>query len=511
MGNAALLNIICCNSYKAKPIEDIDINKNIIENNNILNNKDDDSLEDKDINNNELNVINQKSDYKKIKTHSKISSSPRNVKKKNETKSHRDPNIALYNNTFEILNNTQQFISISNKINYFKNNLVNNNSKAYRSFNNSLIDLKNSIINNSRIINIEDLFQLDIKTKLILSGELFLNKDIEIDKFGMKNGLRQKHDGVSIFGIKNNKIPILIMQISNSINIKGPELPKPQIIEVQKNWNNLLRGQRSGKFCLTGKPKLIKKTKLLVANGDKFFIQKEIDDENKDVYEIYQRNIALEKEIAQRTEELRLANQTLLTLEQVWDMMNSSRPLSNVLETIVSSLYGEFGYIYSFIAQRQFDDNGGICYALRTYLENEFSSKMVAMTTGSIYDFKLHPPKDGVIENAIDKKEVAYYVSLEDFIEENIPDCDTEKAGELLAKNEAKTIIIFPISVQNQFFGFLSVFSPRKELKDDELSFLNLFSRQIELAITIANLFETEYPDESYGSRQSKRKNPRYC
>jgi hypothetical protein len=69
------------------------------------------------------------------------------------------------------------------------------------------------------------------------------------------------------------------MQISNSINIKGPELPKPQIIEIQKNWNNLLRGQRSGKFCLTGKPKLIKKTKLLVANGDKFFIQKEIDDE----------------------------------------------------------------------------------------------------------------------------------------------------------------------------------------------------------------------------------------
>lgn len=220
-------------------------------------------------------------------------------------------------------------------------------------------------------------------------------------------------------------------------------------------------------------------------------VESQIDDENKDVYEVYQRNIALEKEIAQRTEELRLANQTLLTLEQVWDMMNSSRPLSNVLETIVSSLYGEFGYIYSFIAQRQFDDDGGTCYALRTYLENEFSNSMVAMTTGSIYDFKLHPPKDGVIENAIDKKEIAYYVSLEDFIAENIPDSDEAKAGEILAKNEAKTIIIFPISVQNQFFGFLSVFSPRKELKDDELSFLNLFARQIELAITIANLFET--------------------
>ena len=56
-------------------------------------------------------------------------------------------------------------------------------------------------------------------------------------------------------------------------------------------------------------------------------VESQIGNDKNDVYEIYQRNLALEREIAQRTEELRLANQTLLTLEQVWDMMNSSRPL----------------------------------------------------------------------------------------------------------------------------------------------------------------------------------------
>jgi hypothetical protein len=204
MGNGVLFSIICCNSQKAKPIEDIDINKTIKENNNNINiNNKDDNLEDKDIDKNRKNRINQKSSYKKVKSHSKISCSPRKMKTKDDIVSHGDPNIALYNNTFQILNNTQQFISISNKINLFKNNLVNN--KAYKSYNNSLIDLKNSsIINFSRINNIEDLFQLNIKTKLILSGELFLNESLEIDKFGMKNGLRKKHDGVSIFGIKNN-------------------------------------------------------------------------------------------------------------------------------------------------------------------------------------------------------------------------------------------------------------------------------------------------------------------
>ena len=65
-------------------------------------------------------------------------------------------------------------------------------------------------------------------------------------------------------------------------------------------------------------------------------VESQIHADSQDAYEVYQRNIVLEREIAQRTEELRLANQTLLTLEQVWDMMNSSRPLSSVLETIVS-------------------------------------------------------------------------------------------------------------------------------------------------------------------------------
>lgn len=219
-------------------------------------------------------------------------------------------------------------------------------------------------------------------------------------------------------------------------------------------------------------------------------VESQINNDTKDVYEVYQRNVVLEREIAQRTEELRLANQTLLTLEQVWDMMNSSRPLSSVLETIVSSLYGEFGYIYSFIAQKQYGESG-TCYALQTYLENDFSLQMADLTNTSMYDFKLYPQQEGLIETAIAKKEVGYYLSVKDLIEDNVKNIDSEKLQAFENKFNVKTIIILPITVQSQFSGFLSVFSPRKELKEDELSFLNLFTRQIELAITIANLFET--------------------
>lgn len=219
-------------------------------------------------------------------------------------------------------------------------------------------------------------------------------------------------------------------------------------------------------------------------------VESQIDNTSRDVYEVYQRNVALEREIAQRTEELRLANQTLLTLEQVWDMMNSSRPLSSVLETIVSSLYGEFGYIYSFIAQKQYSEQGTF-YGLQTYLENDFSLALANLVNTTIYDFKLFPKKDGVIETAIAEKRVGYYVDIKDLLEDNFSNIDEEKIQEFSENYNIKTIIILPITVQDQFSGFLSVFSPRKELKEDELSFLSLFTRQIELAITIANLFET--------------------
>ena len=81
----------------------------------------------------------------------------------------------------------------------------------------------------------------------------------------------------------------LINQKTTTITLIGEEMPKPQkekeiiekekIVTVTKDWNDSLKVQSFSKFGLLGKPKQSKKLKLLVANGDKFFIQKESDDE----------------------------------------------------------------------------------------------------------------------------------------------------------------------------------------------------------------------------------------
>ena len=49
-----------------------------------------------------------------------------------------------------------------------------------------------------------------------------------------------------------------------------------------------------------------------------------ISENRKDLQEVYERNRILEKEILERTEQLNQANKALVTLQQLWDMMNKT-------------------------------------------------------------------------------------------------------------------------------------------------------------------------------------------
>ncbi len=227
---------------------------------------------------------------------------------------------------------------------------------------------------------------------------------------------------------------------------------------------------------------------------DSFAELKKVEDrmyqDKNDFIEVYQRNLALEKEIALRTEELRKANQTLLTLEHVWDMMNSSRPLSSVLETIVSSLHGEFGYLYSCILQKQLDPQGSF-FGFKTYLQNSFSEELDKCLPNNLFETRFTIKEGSHLFEVLENKEIKYFNNIKEVFCETLPyELSEEKVKEFKQINPAKSLIALPI-VSKEFTGLLMVFSPREDAKNSELNFLNLFARQIELAITIANLFET--------------------
>ncbi len=219
-------------------------------------------------------------------------------------------------------------------------------------------------------------------------------------------------------------------------------------------------------------------------------IESKIYHDKSQFVEIYQRNLALEKEIAQRTEELHKTNQTLLTLEHIWNMMNSSRPLSNVLEAIVESLQGEFGYLYSCILQKTVDKDGEF-FTFRTFVKTDFLERINYLLPQAVYDTRMRFVKGGILDSAIQDGEVRYYNKIGEILQEVFPALNDESILKIQKNALTQAIIVLPLKSMDEFYRCLGVFSPRGEPTQSELKFLSLFAKQIELAITIANLFET--------------------
>ena len=94
---------------------------------------------------------------------------------------------------------------------------------------------------------------------------------------------------------------------------------------------------------------------------DKFDeVRKRISEVESNIYhgkeefiKIYERNLELEQEIEERTKELNLANKRMLSLQNILDMMNSAKPLKNILETVVNSIQGELGYLHCTILRNK--------------------------------------------------------------------------------------------------------------------------------------------------------------
>ena len=176
MGNGCYMKMLnCCKENEESHKGDINVIIKNIENNIYNNYKNENSLKND----------NNKNEHKVIKTKSQQSSRNSSLNKsKNEVVEGEGSSPPLVEQNFSGGNKTFQIFNRSPSTQKKKNSISNN------------------LILNKDEKNYDDTF-IEPKTKLILTGDLFYENKIEIDKYGMKNGLRQKNDGTAIFGIKN--------------------------------------------------------------------------------------------------------------------------------------------------------------------------------------------------------------------------------------------------------------------------------------------------------------------
>ena len=210
---------------------------------------------------------------------------------------------------------------------------------------------------------------------------------------------------------------------------------------------------------------------------------------SKSLLDVYERNAKLEAEIAQRTRELDRANKQMLTLHHIWNMMNSSEPLSSVLSAIVNSLQGELGYVYSFIIKPRIEDGESYINVVASS-RDDFGQKFSKYFNCKITDYKMSYPGIQELKDAVLNNTIYQSPKLVELISGFIPDLDKNRLKHFFDDAGMKSYILVPLVSKQIHFGSLIVFSSRETVSNNELNFLNIFARQIELAITIADLFQ---------------------
>lgn len=210
----------------------------------------------------------------------------------------------------------------------------------------------------------------------------------------------------------------------------------------------------------------------------------------RDFADVYAKNIALEEEIAARTKELEQANQTILTLNSVWDMMNSSQPLSSMLDKIVSILHEDMNYNFAGILKIEYEENDIPYFAVKSFSENKSISKVYELANQTMEEYKLPYIDNSIVVKSIMERQIYSTPDIKGILNMFFPSVLEEKLTNILPEMSSKTCTIVPLHNGQENFGCVLVTSDREGVTDTETNFLALFANQIELAITVAGLFE---------------------
>lgn len=212
--------------------------------------------------------------------------------------------------------------------------------------------------------------------------------------------------------------------------------------------------------------------------------------QGRDFAEVYAKNIALEEEIAARTKELEQANQTILTLNSVWDMMNSSQPLSSMLDNIVNILHNDMKYNFAAILKKETDMNGISYFSVKSSSQNSRIDNIYRAINEDPSLYRLPYIDNSIVAMSIRDRKIYSTPDINGMIKMFFPAVTDEFITEVTDGIESKSCTLVPLHSGKEEFGCVIVLADRDGITDTETNFLSLYANQIELAITVAGLFE---------------------
>lgn len=178
-------------------------------------------------------------------------------------------------------------------------------------------------------------------------------------------------------------------------------------------------------------------------------------------------------------------------------MMNSSQPLANVLDTIVNSLQNHMGYINTLILTKELDENGSY-FVVKSHSDSVVMTKLKENNNiKPIEEYKIPYSENSIIANSLKERKIQSSSDISEIIHSLLSNLSPEFVQEIIRSTKSQSVIAVPLYrkqyesfEKDKEFGCLLVFSSRSDVAETEVNFLTVFANQIELAITIAALFE---------------------
>ena len=210
----------------------------------------------------------------------------------------------------------------------------------------------------------------------------------------------------------------------------------------------------------------------------------------EDFLEVYEKNIQREKDVAQRVQEIKVTNKRMLSLQHILDMMNSAQPLSNVFQSIVTTLQEELNYLSCAIVKVKTNENGEKCPEIITQSNDSIKEKFQRVLKNAGEKLQLNYPSEGVFFETLEQNKIMQTTDLRGSLRSMSQNLKEDTLRKMLSNPKTRALIVIPLFTHEKPFGWLVVFSERNFMDDNETDFLRLFSQQIDLSITIADLFQ---------------------
>ena len=147
--------------------------------------------------------------------------------------------------------------------------------------------------------------------------------------------------------------------------------------------------------------------------------------------------------------------------------MNSSKPLSSILDTTVNNLQGELGYMHSCIFQRKSDENGEY-YSVMASSRDNFIDLLNSRLEKPLNSQRINLQNSEGIRLVLKTKEILQSTDLRTGLLSIAPEIKEEDLEDLLSETRCRSFMLVPLSKMNHT-GVLLVMSSRLEATDAEI------------------------------------------